>query len=139
MRDGQWPGWWAYPRRCAYGHVWQPGAVSPHAHAGADAARVGRCPAYVPLVLPHRRLTEVDERLEHAAASPVIVPETVVCDHGKAYVLRGAPAPFGELAWQHARTVLARRGQNQATEAEIAQAAAELLDKAGSALTVIPP
>lgn len=41
------------------------------------------------------------------------------------------PAPFGELAWQHARSVLARRGHDAATEAEIAQAAAALLDKAG--------
>lgn len=45
--------------------------------------------------------------------------------------LRSAPAPFGELAWKHAREILARRGQDKATEAEIAQAAAELLDKAG--------
>jgi len=33
-------------------------------------------------VLPHRRLAGIDERLRHAAARPVIVPETVVCDHG---------------------------------------------------------
>jgi putative transposase len=45
--------------------------------------------------------------------------------------LRAAPAPFGEQAWDHARQVLARRGQDQATEAEIARAAAALLDKAG--------
>jgi putative transposase len=44
--------------------------------------------------------------------------------------LRSAPAPFGELAWQHAREILARRGQDQATEAEIAQAASDLLDRA---------
>ncbi|WP_323746868.1 TnsA-like heteromeric transposase endonuclease subunit [Catenulispora pinisilvae] len=37
-------------------------------------------------VLPHRRLTAIDERLEHAAARPVIVPETVVCDHGMVYM-----------------------------------------------------
>jgi putative transposase len=47
-----------------------------------DALRMSRS------VLPHRRLTEVDERLEHAAARPVIVPETIVCDHGNAYVSR---------------------------------------------------
>lgn len=45
--------------------------------------------------------------------------------------LRTAPAPFGEQAWDHARQMLARRGQDQATEAEIARAAAALLDKAG--------
>jgi hypothetical protein len=28
----------------------------------------------------------IDERLEHAAAKPVIVPETIVCDHGKVFV-----------------------------------------------------
>jgi hypothetical protein len=45
--------------------------------------------------------------------------------------LRSAPAPFGELAWQHAREILAKRGQDQATEEEIAQAASDLLDRAG--------
>ncbi len=37
-------------------------------------------------VLPHRRLARIDERLEHAAARPVIVPETIVCDHGMVYM-----------------------------------------------------
>src|SRR6266487_4081646 len=37
-------------------------------------------------VLPHRRLLALDQRLEHAAARPVIVPETIVCDHGKAFI-----------------------------------------------------
>lgn len=36
-------------------------------------------------MLPHQGLTAIDERLE-AAARPVIVPETIVCDHGKAYL-----------------------------------------------------
>jgi transposase InsO family protein len=45
-----------------------------------DALRMSRS------VLPHRRLLELDERLEHAAARPVIVPETIVCDHGNVYV-----------------------------------------------------
>ncbi|MFB7237901.1 hypothetical protein ACFCXK_24295 [Streptomyces sp. NPDC056269] len=39
-------------------------------------------------VLPHRRLLTLDERLEHEAARPVIVPETIVCDHGKVFVSR---------------------------------------------------
>ncbi len=47
-----------------------------------DALRMSRS------VLPHRRLTELDQRLEYAAARPVIVPETIVCDHGKAYISR---------------------------------------------------
>lgn len=37
-------------------------------------------------VLPHARLLELDQRLQHAAARPVIVPETIVCDHGKAFI-----------------------------------------------------
>jgi putative transposase len=46
----------------------------------ADALRLTRS------VLPYPSLTGIDERLEHAAARPVIVPETIVCDHGKAYL-----------------------------------------------------
>jgi putative transposase len=46
----------------------------------ADALRLTRS------VLPYRSLTSIDARLEHAAARPVIVPETIVCDHGKAYL-----------------------------------------------------
>jgi putative transposase len=37
-------------------------------------------------VLPHRQLAGIDERLAHAAARPVIVPETIVCDHGMVYM-----------------------------------------------------
>jgi hypothetical protein len=37
-------------------------------------------------VLPHRRMLTVDQRLEHAAAKPVIVPETIVCDRGKVFL-----------------------------------------------------
>ncbi|MFE7234102.1 integrase [Streptomyces sp. NPDC057596] len=37
-------------------------------------------------VLPHRRLLSLDERLEHAAARPVIIPETIVCDRGNAFI-----------------------------------------------------
>lgn len=44
--------------------------------------------------------------------------------------LRSGPAPFGEQVWDHARQMLARRGQDPATEAEIAGAAEALLDKA---------
>ena len=39
-------------------------------------------------VLPHQRLLAIDQRLEHAAARPVIVPETIVCDHGKVFISR---------------------------------------------------
>lgn len=45
-----------------------------------DALRMARS------ALPHRRLLTLDERLEHAAARPVIVPETIVCDHGKVFI-----------------------------------------------------
>ncbi|MGX1364690.1 transposase InsO family protein [Streptomyces canus] len=37
-------------------------------------------------VVPHERLTAVDERLQDAAARPVIVPETVVVDQGKVFI-----------------------------------------------------
>ena len=46
----------------------------------ADALAMARS------VLPHQRLLELDQRLAHAAARPVIVPETIVCDHGKAFI-----------------------------------------------------
>jgi putative transposase len=39
-------------------------------------------------VLPWRHLLEVDQRLAHAAAMPVIVPETIVCDRGMAFLSR---------------------------------------------------
>lgn len=39
-------------------------------------------------VLPHCRLVALDERLEHAAARPVIVPEVIVCDHGSVFISR---------------------------------------------------
>jgi putative transposase len=45
-----------------------------------DALRLTRS------VLPHASLTAIDQRLEHAAARPVIVPETIVCDRGKAFL-----------------------------------------------------
>jgi putative transposase len=46
----------------------------------SDALRMSRS------VLPHRRLTQIDQRLQDAAARPVIVPETIVCDHGMVYM-----------------------------------------------------
>jgi hypothetical protein len=36
--------------------------------------------------LPHQRLLAIDERLKHAAARPVIVPDTIVIDHGAVFV-----------------------------------------------------
>ncbi|GAA1879766.1 DDE-type integrase/transposase/recombinase [Paeniglutamicibacter psychrophenolicus] len=36
--------------------------------------------------LPYRSMRSIDERLEGAADKPVITPETIVCDHGKAYL-----------------------------------------------------
>jgi putative transposase len=44
--------------------------------------------------------------------------------------LRTGPVPFGELVWAHARQIVAARGTNPVTEAEIAAAAAGLLDRA---------
>ncbi|EST28043.1 DDE-type integrase/transposase/recombinase [Streptomyces roseochromogenus] len=46
----------------------------------SDALRMSRS------VLPFASLLPLDERLDKAAAVPVIVPETVVCDHGKAFI-----------------------------------------------------
>jgi putative transposase len=67
-----------------------------------DALRLTRS------VLPHQSLTAIDERLEHAAARPVIVPETIVCDHGKAYLsvtFRAACRSLGiSLAPAHPQT-----------------------------------
>ncbi|MFC9501812.1 hypothetical protein [Streptomyces sp. NPDC056982] len=37
-------------------------------------------------ILPHQRLMAVDARGEKAAAKPVIVPDTIVIDHGKVFV-----------------------------------------------------
>ncbi|MFE5732074.1 Mu transposase C-terminal domain-containing protein [Streptomyces sp. NPDC056528] len=53
-------------------------------------------------VLPHRRLLTIDERLEHAAAKPVIVPEMIVCDHGKVFVSHNfrASCRFLEIDFQ---------------------------------------
>ncbi|MFE2216818.1 hypothetical protein ACFW93_33405 [Streptomyces canus] len=46
----------------------------------SDALRMSRS------VLPHASLMALDERLAQAAAVPVITPETIVCDRGKAYI-----------------------------------------------------
>ncbi|MEW2172369.1 Mu transposase C-terminal domain-containing protein [Streptomyces sp. NPDC007027] len=46
----------------------------------ADALRMSRS------VLPFVHLHGVDERLAHAAARPVIVPESMVCDHGMVFI-----------------------------------------------------
>jgi transposase InsO family protein len=37
-------------------------------------------------VLPFERLLSIDERMAHAAARPVMVPDTVVIDHGSVFV-----------------------------------------------------
>jgi transposase InsO family protein len=46
--------------------------------------------------------------------------------------LSAAPAPFAEDAWQHAREILARRGGDPATEAEIARTVTAPLDRAAA-------
>jgi transposase InsO family protein len=40
-------------------------------------------------VLPYERLLDIDSRLEQAAARPVIVPDTIVIDHGAAFISAG--------------------------------------------------
>jgi transposase InsO family protein len=37
-------------------------------------------------VLPYERLLDIDARLEQAAARPVIVPDTIVIDHGSVFI-----------------------------------------------------
>jgi transposase InsO family protein len=46
----------------------------------ADALRMSAS------LIPHARLMSIDARLEHAAARPVIVPDTIVIDRGKVFV-----------------------------------------------------
>jgi len=48
----------------------------------ADALAMSRS------ALPWHRLLDIDTRLEHAAARPVIIPETVIVDQGKVFVSR---------------------------------------------------
>jgi hypothetical protein len=38
--------------------------------------------------LPFGRLVDIDARMEHAAARPVIIPETIVVDQGKVFISR---------------------------------------------------
>jgi transposase InsO family protein len=46
----------------------------------ADALRMSAS------LIPHARLMSIDARLEHAAARPVIVPDTIVIDRGTVFV-----------------------------------------------------
>jgi transposase InsO family protein len=46
----------------------------------ADALRMSAS------LIPHARLMSIDARLEHAAAKPVIVPDTIVVDRGRVFV-----------------------------------------------------
>jgi len=48
----------------------------------ADALAMSRS------ALPWRRLLDIDARMEHAAARPVIIPETIVVDLGKVFLSR---------------------------------------------------
>jgi hypothetical protein len=46
--------------------------------------------------LPHRRLSDIDARMEAAAARPVIIPDTIAADHGKVFMSRNFRA---SCAW----------------------------------------
>jgi hypothetical protein len=48
-------------------------------------------------VIPYERLVSLDERLEEAAARPVIMPETVVVDQGKVFVSASFLGACGSL------------------------------------------
>lgn len=54
-----------------------PHPVRPHWPACLKLAHAG---------IPYERLLDIDTRLEHAAARPVIVPETVIVDRGNIYL-----------------------------------------------------
>jgi hypothetical protein len=55
--------------------------------------------------LPFRRMLSIDERLEHAAARPVIIPQMIVVDHGKVFVSESfkASCAFLGISFQPAR------------------------------------
>jgi hypothetical protein len=55
--------------------------------------------------LPFRRMLSIDERLEHAAARPVIIPQAIVVDHGKVFVSESfkASCAFLGISFQPAR------------------------------------
>jgi putative transposase len=48
-------------------------------------------------VLPHQHLLSVDERLAHAAARPVIVPECIACDQGQVFISHNFRASCQQL------------------------------------------
>jgi hypothetical protein len=52
----------------------------------ADALAMSRS------ALPYQRLLNIDARMEHAAARPVIIPDTIVVDHGKVFISRNFQA-----------------------------------------------
>ena len=47
--------------------------------------------------MPHRRLSDIDARMEAAAARPVIIPDTIVVDHGKVFMSRNFRASCAYL------------------------------------------
>jgi hypothetical protein len=49
-------------------------------------------------VLPYERLLAIDDRLQQAAARPVIVPDTIVIDHGPCSSRRRSGPPAGTWA-----------------------------------------
>jgi hypothetical protein len=51
--------------------------------------------------LPYDRLLGIDERLRHAAARPVIVPDTIVIDHGSVFVSGKLPVLVPAPGDQH--------------------------------------
>ena len=52
-------------------------------------------------VLPYDRLLSIDERLEDAAAKPVIIPDTIVIDHGSVFVSAQLPGGLPASGYQH--------------------------------------
>jgi hypothetical protein len=58
--------------------------------------------------LPFRRMLSIDERLEQAAARPVIIPQSIVVDHGKPHIER----MLGSVATMFAQYVSGYTGRS---------------------------
>ncbi len=79
--------------------------------------------------IPHRRLVSIDQRMELAAAKPVIIPDTVVIDHGKVFLsevfLRAADTLGLSVQPAHEQT----GSDNSVMERGIGSCRRELLDR----------
>lgn len=79
--------------------------------------------------IPHQRLVALDARLAMAAGKPVIVPDTVVIDHGKVFVselrLHQALAPAPAVMMEFITAAWMAQSITVAADLRIADALAE--------------